>query len=217
MTHTTLQNYLADWTLEEKTRRAVADTILAIATSGIAMSHRVAQGDLAGPLGRVTARAGDLDEQKVADVLANDGILSALKSVPVAALASEELEQPAALDEKAPLLVAVDPLDGSSNVDANVSFGMIFSILPRHPSSSGEAAFLRPGSHQLGAGLIVYGPQTNLALDSRRGNPHFHARSGLESLSAVAQGRGHPARDDGIRHQHVERTFLGRAHPHLRA
>ncbi len=173
MTHTTLQNYLAGWTLEEKTRRAVADTVLAISASSIAMSHRVAQGDLAGRLGRVTGRAGELDEQKEADILANDGLLSALKAAPVAGVASEELEQPVMLDADAPLLVAVDPLDGSSNVDANVSFGMIFSILPRHPSSSGEAAFLRPGSHQLAAGLIVYGPQTNLALTLGAGTHMF--------------------------------------------
>jgi fructose-1,6-bisphosphatase I len=137
------------------------------------MAERVAKGRLAGSLSRVTARAGEFDEQKEVDVLANESIIAALKGTPVAALASEESPEPIVLDEKASLLVATDPLDGSSNVDANVSFGMIFSILPRHPSSIGEAAFLRPGSHQLAAGIIVYGPQTVLALTVGNGTNIF--------------------------------------------
>ena len=91
-------------------------------------------------------------------------IAEALRSAPAAALASEESDVPIVIRPDEPLLVATDPLDGSSNVDANVSFGTIFSILPRHPTSLGEAAFLRPGSHQLAAGFVVYGPQTVLVL-----------------------------------------------------
>ncbi|PPC86742.1 MAG: class 1 fructose-bisphosphatase [Hyphomicrobium sp.] len=164
MGQVTLQDYLSNWTLDGVTRRAVADAISALAETSVAMSELVGKGDLAGRLGRVTARAGEFDEQKEIDVLANTAIMDALKNVPVAALASEELSEPVIFDVKAPLLVATDPLDGSSNVDANISFGMIFSILPRHPSSSGEQAFLRPGAHQLAAGFIVYGPKTTLVL-----------------------------------------------------
>lgn len=164
MGQVTLQDYLSNWTLDGVTRRAVADAISALAETSVGMSELVGKGDLAGRLGRVTARAGEFDEQKEIDVLANTAIMDALKNVPVAALASEELPEPVIFDAKAPLLVATDPLDGSSNVDANISFGMIFSILPRHPSSSGEQAFLRPGAHQLAAGFIVYGPKTTLVL-----------------------------------------------------
>ncbi|MFN0217670.1 MAG: class 1 fructose-bisphosphatase [Hyphomicrobium sp.] len=173
MAQTTLKEYLSKWTLEELTRRAVADTIEVIAGAAVALSRRVSAGDLDGPLGRVTARAGAFDEQKEIDVLGNDAILAALRSAPVAGFASEEMEEPITLDAKSPLLVAADPLDGSSNVDANVSFGTIFSILPRHPTSSGVAAFLRPGSHQLAAGLVVYGPQTTLALTVGAGTQIF--------------------------------------------
>jgi fructose-1,6-bisphosphatase I len=83
------------------------------------------------------------------------------------------MAEPVVLDDKAPLLVAADPLDGSSNVEANISYGMIFSVLPRHPSSTGEAAFLRPGSHQLAAGFTVYGPQTVLVLTVGNGTHIF--------------------------------------------
>ncbi|HPG88070.1 MAG TPA: class 1 fructose-bisphosphatase [Hyphomicrobium sp.] len=169
----TLTSHLEDWALGGSTRQGIAKTVLALTASSIEMSERVAKGRLGGTLSRVTARAGEFDEQKEIDVLANESIVAALRDAPVAALASEEAPDPILLNEKAPLLVATDPLDGSSNVDANVSFGMIFSVLPRHPSSIGEAAFLRPGSHQLAAGIIVYGPQTVLALTVGNGTNIF--------------------------------------------
>ncbi len=64
MTAVTLDDYLRDWTLEGATRAAVADTVKAIARSSISVSELVARGALAGRLGRVTARAGEFDEQK---------------------------------------------------------------------------------------------------------------------------------------------------------
>ena len=169
----TLKEYLSNWTLEGRTRGQVADTILAVADASVRLSEIIGRGSLDNRLGRVISPAGARDEQKEIDVLANDLIVEAMKAIPVAALASEEAELPIALRNDAPLLVATDPLDGSSNVDANVSVGTIFSILPRHPSSDGEAAFLRPGSHQLAAGFFVYGPQTVLALTVGHGTQIF--------------------------------------------
>jgi len=160
----TLQEYLSNWTLEERKRVQVADTLLALAETSVRISEVVGRGALSAKLGRVVSRAGEFDEQKEIDLLTNSMIAEALKTAPVAALASEESPAPIVLKPDAPLLVATDPLDGSSNVDANVSFGTIFSILPSHPSSTGEAAFLRPGSHQLAAGFVVYGPQTVMVL-----------------------------------------------------
>lgn len=160
----TLEEYLSDWTLEGRTRVQVADTVRALAETSIRIFELVGRGELGGKLGKVVSRAGEFDEQKEIDLLTNNMIAEALKSAPVAALASEEAEEPIVIRSDAPLLVATDPLDGSSNVDANVSFGTIFSVLPRHPTSVGEAAFLRPGSHQLAAGFVVYGPQTVLVL-----------------------------------------------------
>lgn len=169
----TLEQFLKEWALGLATRSAVAATIAALADTSIVMSERVAKGALLGRLGRVTARAGEFDEQKEIDVLANDAIVDALRQSPVAAFASEELEAPVALADDGVVIVAADPLDGSSNVDANVSFGMIFSILPAHAASKGEAAFLRPGSHQLAAGLVIYGPATVFALTVGSGTHIF--------------------------------------------
>ena len=169
----TLESYLGQWVQGISARKAVADTVLALAGASIETSELVAKGRLAGELCKVTARAGEFDEQKAIDVIANDKIITALKAAPVAALASEELPEPVQLTADAPLLVATDPLDGSSNVDANVSFGMIFSVLPRHPSSTGEAAFLRPGTQQLACGFVVYGPATTLVLTVGSGTQFF--------------------------------------------
>lgn len=169
----TLKEYLSNWTLEGRTRGQVAETVLALAGTSVSLSELIGRGALDNRLGRVVARAGEFDEQKEIDVIANNLVAEALKELPVAALASEEAELPIPLKKDAPLLVATDPLDGSSNVDANVSVGTIFSILPRHPSSDGESAFLRPGSRQLAAGFFVYGPQTVLALTVGHGTQIF--------------------------------------------
>lgn len=164
MSFITLSQYLSDWTLEGRTRRNVADVIIAVADASIGLAERLGQGAIAGPLGNVVGREGERDEQKEIDMLAHSSIVEALRTTQVSSIASEEAGEPIQLNDRAQLLFAMDPLDGSSNVDANVSCGTIFSILPRRPSLQGEAAFMRPGSHQLAAGFLLYGPQTLLIL-----------------------------------------------------
>lgn len=192
----TLKEYLSNWTLEGRTRGQVADTVLALADASIALSELIARGALGARLGRVIARAGQLDEQKEIDLLANDLIVDALRGLPVAAVASEEADLPVAMEKDAPLLVATDPLDGSSNVDANVTVGTIFSVLPRHPSSDGEAAFLRPGSHQLAAGFFVYGPQTVLVLTVGHGTQVFTLDRAARMFRLTARNVSIPAEAD---------------------
>ncbi len=99
------------------------------------------------------------------DLITNEKFIEALRRAPVAAVVSEELSEPLGLKDGAPLVVAIDPLDGSSNIDANVSIGTIFSILPVVPGAADLTAhFLQPGRLQLAAGFIVYGPQTALVI-----------------------------------------------------
>src|SRR5690242_5925784 len=116
MSRTTLKEYLSNWTLDGNTRGQVAETVLALAEASVRLSEIVGRGELAGKLSRVVARAGGNDEQKEVDVLANNMIFEALRPASVAALASEEAETPIPLNDNAALLVATDPLDGSSNV-----------------------------------------------------------------------------------------------------
>lgn len=173
MSSHTLATYLTTWAQNIAARTAIAKTIEALATSSVEISALVAQGALAGNLAKVISRAGEFDEQKEIDVRANNSIFDVLKAAPVAAIASEEMAQSVPLQDGAPLLVATDPLDGSSNVNANVSFGMIFSILPAQSGKTGDAAFLQAGSRQLAAGFVVYGPQTVLVLTVGQGTHFF--------------------------------------------
>jgi len=85
-----------------------------------------------------------------------------LRGVPVAAVLSEEAALPETLNPEAPLCVAIDPLDGSANLENNISVGTIFSIRPR--GNDILSTFFEPGTAQCAAGFIVYGPQTTFVL-----------------------------------------------------
>jgi fructose-1,6-bisphosphatase I len=141
-----------------------------IAQAGIEVADVVALGQLAGSVGATmgtkTGSANfDGDAQKRLDVLANKVFTQGMRRAPVAAILSEEMAHPWALDATAPLAVAIDPLDGSSNIDANVSIGTIFAIFPAVENAREPAQhFLRPGHEQVAAGFLIYGPQTSLAL-----------------------------------------------------
>jgi fructose-1,6-bisphosphatase I len=158
----TLGGYFAGWAGGRPARQAVAATVSALADVAAQLSELLALGTLAGPLGRATGKRREVDEQKEIDVLTNDRIVDRLRSAPVAAVASEEMEGPLLLDARAPLLVALDPLDGSSNIDANASIGTIFTVLPALEHNDEPSAFLQPGVNQLAGGFFVYGPQTVL-------------------------------------------------------
>jgi fructose-1,6-bisphosphatase I len=169
----TLAGYFAGWASGRPAREAVAATVGTLASVGAEFAALLGQGALAGHLGRATGRRGEVDEQKEIDVLTNDRIVGALRSAPVAAVASEEMEGPVLLDENAPLLVAVDPLDGSSNVDANASVGTVFTVLPALGRNGEASAFLQPGVNQLAGGFLVYGPQTVLVVSVGAGTQIF--------------------------------------------
>src|SRR5688572_25337579 len=177
---TTLEKHLAQWAEQgpERTaldRTSVAATRMALAGACRRISDLISAGALAGALGATRAEHGAGDAQKELDVIANDFLLNALLDAPVAALASEEMDNAVPLEGGGPLLVAVDPLDGSSNIDTNVSVGTIFSLLPA-PSNGAAvdtAAFLQPGTRQLAAGYALYGPQTSLVLTTGDGTHVF--------------------------------------------
>jgi fructose-1,6-bisphosphatase I len=183
-----LSAYLAD-TGGDARREAVAETVAALAVGAAKISRLIAQGPLGGAHGEATGGANaDGDVQVALDLQANAYILAALHRAPVAYFASEEEEAILTLAPDAPVSIAVDPLDGSSNVDVNVSIGSIFSIFPTEAAGA-TATFFRPGAAQLAAGYFIYGPHTALVLSLGQGvdlfvlDPvcgAFHlARSGL--------------------------------------
>lgn len=142
----------------------VAATVTAVARAVARISALVAQGGLAGNLAKAVGREGSADEQKELDVIASDWLAEALREAPVALFISEEAEQPIVLTPGAPVIVAADPIDGSSNIEANAAIGSLFSVLPALTTSSGALDVLQPGRNQLAAGIVVYGPATTLAL-----------------------------------------------------
>jgi fructose-1,6-bisphosphatase I/sedoheptulose-1,7-bisphosphatase len=146
-----------------------------VATACKAISRAVAHGSLADLLGNADDSNVHGERQKKLDVIANDIFIRLNENRGyVAGMASEELEQPYVLPtryERGKYLLLFDPLDGSSNIDVNVSVGSIFSILraPR-PGADPEAAdFLQCGAEQVAAGYAIYGPSTMLVLTTGNG------------------------------------------------
>ena len=141
---------------------AIAEVIEAIAAAAVELAALIADGPLAGITGQVDGINPDGDQQKDIDVAADEVMRRALRGVPVAAVLSEEAALPETLNPEAPLCVAIDPLDGSANLENNISVGTIFSIRPR--GNDILSTFFEPGTAQCAAGFIVYGPQTTLVL-----------------------------------------------------
>ena len=156
----------------------VATTVSALATVAVELSAIIARSNSSVKLGAVRGIVNaDGDDQKKLDILADKMIASALAACDnVAIYLSEERELPLHLHEGGDLIVASDPLDGSTNIDTNVSIGTIFSIFP---ASGGS---LQPGRNQLASGIFVYGPQTTLLCTFGNGvyafqlgaDDHFH-------------------------------------------
>ncbi len=144
--------------------------ILQVAQACKAISRAVAQGALAGVLGSLDTENVQGETQKTLDVLADRIFLRATHwGGDLAGMVSEENDEPIALPEggtRGKYLLVFDPLDGSSNIDVNVSVGSIFSIL--RAATPGEDArpedFLQPGTRQVAAGYAIYGPSTMLVL-----------------------------------------------------
>ena len=139
-------------------RQQVAAAVAALAAVAADLSAMIRRADATAQLGAVRGSANaDGDDQKKLDVLADEMIASALANCAgVAAYLSEERDSAMGIDDGGDVIVASDPLDGSSNIDTNVSIGTIFSILPA------AGGHLQPGRNQLASGIFVYGPQTTL-------------------------------------------------------
>ena len=167
----TLYRYLENWAGKDTRRNDVVGTVAAIATACRAISELIAQGPFIGSLGSVYGNNSDGDAQKELDIRANELVIGALQQTPVAFMVSEELDEPLDIRPDGSLSVAIDPLDGSSNIDTNLSVGTIFSILPAR--TAGATRLLQQGVNQLAAGYAIYGPQTAFVLTVGEGTQIF--------------------------------------------
>jgi fructose-1,6-bisphosphatase I len=164
----TLEHYLDE-------SRASADLkrlLLEIAAICAEISGQIRLGALAGIHGDAGTGNVQGEKQKKLDVISNELFVQGLsKSRVICGLASEEMDHAVDVPGGARLLTAFDPLDGSSNIDVNVSIGSIFSVLPA-PTKVGpiqDKDFLLPGFKQLAAGYAIYGPSTELVITIGRG------------------------------------------------
>ncbi len=146
-----------------------------------AISYTINKGQLGGVLGSLGQENVQGEVQKKLDVIANEILIEANEwGGNLAALASEEMEAIHPIPNRYPrgeYLLVYDPIDGSSNIDVNMSVGTIFSVLAAPEGSSdrdiAEADFLQPGRRQVAAGYAVYGPQTTLVLTFGKGVHSF--------------------------------------------
>ena len=138
------------------------------------ISHAVNKGALGGVLGSAESENVQGEVQKKLDIIANEVLIEANEwGGHLAAMASEEMDSIYVVPNRYPqgeYLLLFDPLDGSSNIDVNVSIGTIFSVLRKPDSEPGQGVgvseqdFLQPGTRQVAAGYCIYGPQTTLVL-----------------------------------------------------
>lgn len=180
------QHELRDWLAPQTP--ALRAALLAIAEACLGIADAVAVAPLAGLHGATDGVNRHGEVQQKLDLEADQRMASVLAACPqVAAWASEERDEPTPSAEHAEtgqVLVVYDPLDGSSNIDANLSIGTIFSVLPHpfHGTTPGAAGFLQPGRRQLAAGYAIYGPAAMLVLSCGQGVAMFtydrHAAGG---------------------------------------
>ncbi|ARP82489.1 fructose-bisphosphatase class I [Bordetella genomosp. 8] len=173
MKRKTLTQYLVE---QQREAQAVGPEVRllieVVARACKAISHAVSKGALGGVLGSLESENVQGEVQKKLDVLSNEILLEANEwGGHLAAMASEEMETIHLIPNRYPkgeYLLLFDPLDGSSNIDVNVSIGTIFSVLQAPHDTHGqpvtEEDFLQAGSRQVAAGYAVYGPQTMLVL-----------------------------------------------------
>ena len=143
------------------------------------ISHAVGKGALGDVLGTAESENVQGEIQKKLDIISNEILLQANEwGGHLAAMASEEMETIHPIPNRYPkgeYMLLFDPLDGSSNIDVNVSIGTIFSVLkaPEGMATPTEEDFLQPGTKQVAAGYAVYGPQTVLVLTTGNGVHSF--------------------------------------------
>jgi fructose-1,6-bisphosphatase I len=159
-----LEQYLAGWAQGDPAREAVQQLMTAISAAGVRLSKVIAAHDSSAQAQAETERQTSLD------LIAHNIYETALSELPISFLASEERDELQVLDPQGQFGVAIDPLDGSSNIETNQSIGSIFSILE---ARADELYDIELGDRQRAAGFLLFGPQTRLILSCGEGTVVF--------------------------------------------
>lgn len=173
MKRKTLTQFLIEQQRKEEALPAQLRLLIEIVARACkAISHTINKGALGGNLGSLDSENVQGEVQKKLDVLANEFLIEANEwGGHLAAMASEEMDTIHRIPNRYPkgeYLLVYDPIDGSSNIDVDLSVGTIFSVLEAPADASGreirEEDFLQHGTRQVAAGYAIYGPQTLLVL-----------------------------------------------------
>ena len=185
----TFSQYLQQHSQQHGIAPELTSTVESIVAACVEISRNVRLGALSGVLGEAGTGNIQGEAQKKLDVIANQILMDTLRKNPnVAGLASEEEDDFVAAAESGGYLVLFDPLDGSSNIDVNISIGTIFSVLKKPQGSLHAESFLQKGSEQVAAGYVLYGVQTLLVLTFKHGVNVFtlnHDNEWVETQSSM--------------------------------
>ncbi|OUR72986.1 fructose-bisphosphatase [Methylophaga sp. 41_12_T18] len=174
-TQTTLTQFIIEQ--QRNTAEASGDFTLLlndIAAACKRISHTVNRGAITGMLGSAESENVQGETQKELDIVTNDIMVDALNwTGHLAGMVSEEIDDPIAIPSEYPkgkYLALFDPLDGSSNIDVNLTVGTIFSILTSTEGVDAKLSdFLQQGTEQVCAGFVLYGPSTMMILTTGQG------------------------------------------------
>ncbi|MDB5473943.1 MAG: class 1 fructose-bisphosphatase [Devosia sp.] len=150
---------LAQWLADQPVDPKLASVVASMAAASVEIARVLRTAPISGQTGLAGQTNVQGEAQKALDVISNDLVVKHLeRNAEVSILVSEELDEAVHFSNQGAYLVATDPLDGSSNLDVNVTVGTIFSVL------DATAGLLQKGSAQLAAGYAAYGPATSLVL-----------------------------------------------------
>lgn len=175
---TSLESFLTGPQTFDADGTATRTLLGALSEAAARVSRDVSRAGLMGLFGATATTNVQGEIVQKLDSLADQTFLEALRGTGlVAAVASEENAEVIRFDSPAaPYAVAIDPLDGSSNIDVNVSIGTIFAVWERLSDPAGPATVadvLQPGNQQLAAGYFIYGSSTMLVLTVGQGTHGF--------------------------------------------
>ncbi|KRB01704.1 hypothetical protein ASD83_07240 [Devosia sp. Root685] len=172
---------LAQWLVAETEDAALRSVVVSMADASAELAAVLRVAPIAGQTGLAGHTNVQGEAQKALDVISNDVVLKHLRENPaVSVLISEELDDAVHFENQGAFIVATDPLDGSSNLDVNVTVGTIFSVLP---SAGG---LLQKGRAQVAAGFVAYGPATSMVLRIAGDVSVFTLDGGGEWVQVVA-------------------------------
>lgn len=165
-----LEQYLASIAEQVGMHEDLASILLVIASTGAKLAQTISrQGRSVQPSGSI-GKIADGDIQQPLDILSHKLFVEALGKLPIGFIASRESDELIEINAGAPLAVAIDPLDGSSNVETNTSIGTVFSVL----AATTKSLFDKPlGDTQKASGFLFFGPQTRLILTCGDGTRGF--------------------------------------------